>query len=112
MFKKTAALNFQYTLIFFCNKLCFQIFTADIIYHLTDQFTKHLTDQKSKKQDEMKNIAIFPCKMEILPNCIFAKRDPIIIGVKIRGGQLRIGAPICVPEKVRKNIYRKLKKKL
>ena len=38
--------------------------------------------------------------MKILPNCVFAKRDPIIIGVKIEDGQLRQGAPVCVAEKV------------
>merc|ERR1719284_1168474 len=76
-----------------------KIFTADIIYHLTDQFTKHLIDQKKRKQEELKNVAIFPAKMKILPNCVFAKRDPIIIGVKIEDGQLRQGAPVCVAEK-------------
>jgi len=76
-----------------------KIFTADIIYHLTDQFSQHLKDQKKKKQDELKNVAIFPAKMKILPNCVFAKRDPIIIGVKIEDGQLRQGAPVCVAEK-------------
>ena len=38
--------------------------------------------------------------MKILPNCVFAKRDPIIIGVKVEDGQLRQGAPICVADKV------------
>ena len=59
-----------------------------------------MKDQKKKKQDELKNVAIFPAKMKILPNCVFAKRDPIIIGVKIEDGQLRQGAPVCVAEKV------------
>jgi len=76
-----------------------KIFTADIIYHLTDQFTQHLKDQKKKKQEELKNLAIFPAKLRILPNCIFAKRDPIIIGVIVEAGQLHIGSPICVVEK-------------
>lgn len=76
-----------------------KIFTADIIYHLTDQFTKHLIDQKKRKQEELKHVAIFPASLSILPNCVFAKRDPIIIGVKVTEGQLKIGSPICVPAK-------------
>ena len=63
-------------------------------------FEKHLKDQKKQKQEELKEVAIFPAKMSILPDCIFAKRDPIVIGVKIDDGQLRVGAPICVPNKV------------
>lgn len=80
-------------------KPAIKIFTADIIYHLTDQFTQHLKDQKKKKQDELKTVAIFPAQLRILPNCIFAKRDPIIIGVQVEKGQLHIGSPVCVPEK-------------
>jgi len=76
-----------------------KIFTADIIYHLTDQFTKHLIDQKKRKQEELKHVAIFPATLSILPNCVFAKRDPIIVGVKVKEGQLKIGSPICVPDK-------------
>lgn len=76
-----------------------KIFTANIIYHLTDMFEKHLKDQKKRRQEELKEIAIFPAKMSIMPDCIFAKRDPIVVGVKIDDGQLRVGAPICVPNK-------------
>jgi len=76
-----------------------KIFTANIIYHLTDMFEKHLKEQKKRKQEELKEIAIFPAKMSIMPDCIFAKRDPIVVGVKIDEGQLRVGAPICVPNK-------------
>jgi len=76
-----------------------KIFTANIIYHLTDMFEKHLKDQKMRKQEELKEVAIFPAKMSIMPDCIFAKRDPIVVGVKIDDGQLRVGAPICVPNK-------------
>ena len=87
--------------IIFFTQLLLQIFTADIIYHLTDQFTKHLIDQKKRKQEELKHVAIFPASLSILPNCVFAKRDPIIVGVKVKEGQLKIGSPICVPAKVR-----------
>lgn len=76
-----------------------KIFTAPIIYHLTDMFEKHLKEQKKQKQEQLKDVAIFPAKMTIVPDCVFAKRDPIIVGVKIDDGQLRIGAPICVPNK-------------
>nr|CAB3241971.1 eukaryotic translation initiation factor 5B-like [Phallusia mammillata] len=76
-----------------------KIFTADIIYHLFDAFMKHREDLKKQKQDEYRQIAVFPCKVQIVPNCVFKSRDPIIVGVKVETGQLRLGTPLCVPNR-------------
>ena len=75
------------------------IFTADIIYHLQDKFTKFRADLKRQKQEEFKHIAVFPCKLRILPSCIFNSRDPIVIGVSVEAGFVKNGTPICVPSK-------------
>ncbi|VVA93201.1 unnamed protein product [Arabis nemorensis] len=32
-----------------------------------------------------------PCILTILPNCVFNKRDPIILGVKVTNGILKVG---------------------
>jgi translation initiation factor 5B len=37
-----------------------RIFTADIIYHLFDQFTKYLDDIKAKKREAMANLLVYP----------------------------------------------------
>jgi len=73
-----------------------RIFTADIIYNLFDSFMKHREDMKKMKQQELGNKVVFPCKISILPNCIFKTRDPIVVGVKVVAGQLRLGTPITV----------------
>lgn len=72
-----------------------KIFTADIIYHLFDKFIGYRDELKAKKREEFKDIAVFPFKLKILPEFIFNTRDPIIIGVKITNGFLKIGSPIC-----------------
>ncbi len=76
-----------------------KIFQADIIYHLQDRFTKHLEELKRLKREEFKNIAVFPCKLKIIPNNVFKSRDPIVVGVKVEAGVLQSGTPICVPSK-------------
>lgn len=76
-----------------------KIFTADIIYHLFDSFMQHREDLKKQKQDEFRSIAVFPCKIRIMPNNVFKTRDPIVCGVTIDAGQLRRNTPICVPSK-------------
>merc|ERR1712012_1203008 len=54
---------------------------------------------RSKKKEEKKEMAIFPVAMQIEKEHVFRKSDPIIIGCKVQEGQLRVGTPICVPEK-------------
>ncbi|XP_058886210.1 eukaryotic translation initiation factor 5B-like [Acipenser ruthenus] len=76
-----------------------RIFSAEIIYHLFDAFTKYREDYKKQKQDEFKHIAVFPCKIRILPQFIFNSRDPIVMGVNIEAGILRQGTLLCVPSK-------------
>ncbi|XP_015686977.1 eukaryotic translation initiation factor 5B [Protobothrops mucrosquamatus] len=76
-----------------------RIFSAEIIYHLFDAFTKYRQDYKKQKQEEFKHIAVFPCKMKILPQFIFNSRDPIVMGVIVDAGQVKQGTPICVPSK-------------
>lgn len=73
------------------------IFTADIIYHLFDKFTAYRDELKKKKQEEFKHIAVFPCKLRVLPNCIFNSRDPIVCGVSVESGFVKVGTPICIP---------------
>jgi len=74
------------------------VFSADIIYHLFDQFTEYV----KKIRDEEKNLkgkeAVFPCLLRIVPNAIFRNRDPIILGVDVVAGVLRVGTPLAVPD--------------
>ncbi|KAJ6641842.1 Eukaryotic translation initiation factor 5B [Pseudolycoriella hygida] len=76
-----------------------KIFQADIIYHLFDQFMAYRDDLKRKKREEFKSIAVFPCKLKILPKFIFNSRDPIVMGVMVEAGIVKEGTPICVPSK-------------
>lgn len=71
-----------------------QIFTADIIYHLFDRFIGYQQELKRKKREEFKDIAVFPCKLKIMPEFIFNKRDPIVVGVRVESGFVKMGTPI------------------
>mmetsp|Transcript_553 Transcript_553/g.735 ORF Transcript_553/g.735 Transcript_553/m.735 type:complete len:1277 (-) Transcript_553:100-3930(-) len=75
------------------------IFTADIIYHLFDMVTKYFKDIRDKRRQEAAPKAVFPCVLKILPEFIFNKRSPIVIGVEVVEGILRTGTPLCVTEK-------------
>merc|ERR1711874_806935 len=51
------------------------------------------------KKNEVKADAIFPVHLEVTREYIFRRNNPIIVGCKIKGGQLRVGTPLCVHEK-------------
>ncbi|KAI9098362.1 hypothetical protein K1719_024987 [Acacia pycnantha] len=76
-----------------------KIFMADIIYHLFDQFKAYIDTVKEEKKRETADEAVFPCVMKILPGCVFMKKDPIVLGVDILEGVLKVGTPICIPSR-------------
>ncbi|KAL4997332.1 hypothetical protein BDV10DRAFT_186325 [Aspergillus recurvatus] len=70
-----------------------KIFTADIIYHLFDDFTKHMAELTERKKEEAKLLAVFPCVLKTV--AVFNKKDPIVIGVDVAEGSLRLHTPIA-----------------
>ena len=79
-----------------------RIFQADIIYHLFDRcfvsvmgiftgspstrFTEYQADIVKRKKEQFSKIAVFPCKLKMLPDHIYTRRDPIVAGVKVEVG--------------------------
>ncbi|KAJ2654946.1 eukaryotic translation initiation factor 5B [Coemansia sp. RSA 1200] len=73
-----------------------KVFTADIIYHLFDQFTAHSKEISEQKRKDQAPLAVFPCVLRMLKGAVINKREPLIIGVDVVEGQLRTGTPVCV----------------
>lgn len=67
-----------------------QIFTANIIYHLFDQFKAHSNKFKQR------TAGYPPCTLSIEPDYVFKNSSPIIVGVYVNG-RIRVGMPLCVP---------------
>ncbi|KAL8274724.1 hypothetical protein Esti_001329 [Eimeria stiedai] len=76
-----------------------RIMTAEIIYHLFDEFTAYFNQVKQEKKKEVQQEVVFPCILSVLPQFIFNKKDPIVVGVLVEEGFLKVGTPLCVPEK-------------
>ncbi|KAL5231905.1 hypothetical protein ABZP36_030681 [Zizania latifolia] len=74
-----------------------KIFVADIIYHLFDQFTAYIKNLREEKKKESAEEAVFPCVLKIMPNCVFNKKDPIVLGVDVLEGIAKVGTPLCIP---------------
>lgn len=69
------------------------IFKAEIIYHLFDAFTKYNKEVQDAKRAAAAPKAIWPCRLKTLQ--VFARRDPIVLGVDILDGTLRVGTPLA-----------------
>jgi translation initiation factor 5B len=72
------------------DELGVKIFIADVIYHLCDQFKAYIDNLKEEKKKEAAKDAVFPCVLKILPNCIFNKKDPIVLGVEVVEGIAKV----------------------
>ena len=77
----------------YAQDLGIKVFTADIIYHLFDAFTKHIEERNELKKEENKLLAVFPCVLK--PVAIFNKHDPIVVGVDVVEGNLKLLTPIA-----------------
>ncbi|VDN99157.1 unnamed protein product [Rodentolepis nana] len=76
-----------------------KIFTANIIYHLEASMNEYMENILQENRKKHADQAVFPVKLRILPDMVFNKRAPIVMGVNIEAGLLREGTPICVPSK-------------
>ncbi|ONI21976.1 hypothetical protein PRUPE_2G099300 [Prunus persica] len=94
-----------------------KMFMADIIYHLFDQFKGYINNLKEEKKKESADEAVFPSMIKILPNSVFNKKDPILLGNwgldNSQGASqefserlslyfthfVQVGTPICFPQR-------------
>jgi translation initiation factor 5B len=76
-----------------------KIFTAKIIYHLFDEFTAYLEECQNTRKSQGGADAVFPCALEIIKDAIFRQSNPIILGVNVKAGILKVGTPLCIPER-------------
>jgi len=81
------------------DQLGVKIFESNVIYQLTDMFTKYLESLHTEGKQKAKEVAVFPCLLTLLPEFIFNKRSPIIIGVRVEAGILKVGTPLVIPSK-------------
>lgn len=76
-----------------------KIFTADIIYHLFDMTSAHMEEVRRQRIQDAGAQIVFPVVLEILPNCIFRARDPLLLGCRVVEGLCKLQTPLCIPDK-------------
>ncbi|XP_048621072.1 eukaryotic translation initiation factor 5B isoform X2 [Brassica napus] len=61
-------------------------------------------DKKDSESDVA--AAVSPCLLSILPKCVLNKEDPIVVGVYVVEGFVKVGTPLCIPHRAFVNIGR------
>jgi translation initiation factor 5B len=65
------------------------LFQASIIFHLVDMVREHLATQHRDKMS-------LPCALRVLPQCIFHRKGPIIVGCEVLEGKVVIGMSLMI----------------
>ncbi len=66
-----------------------KIFKDPIIYNLIDNYLEWVKTKREAKSEEEFDALIKPGKVQVLPNCIFRRAKPLVVGVAIQGGRLK-----------------------
>ncbi|MEM3675863.1 MAG: translation initiation factor IF-2, partial [Thermoplasmataceae archaeon] len=67
------------------------VLTGDIIYSLIDSAQSWTQKKKSILEESRKNAMPVPSKIMILPQYIFRTAKPVIVGVKVFSGRIKVG---------------------
>ncbi len=70
------------------------IFSDVIIYRLIEGFKEYLEDLKRREEEKILSQAVFPAEILVLPDFIFRRSDPAIVGVEVLRGRIRPGYPL------------------
>lgn len=66
-----------------------KLFSADVIYQLTEDYEQWLKAAEERKQEEWLEAIIHPAKIRIIPKLVFRYSKPAIAGVEILGGTVK-----------------------
>lgn len=67
-----------------------RLIIADTIYSLINQFKAYIDTHKEEKEKDAAGETVFPCVLKIKPECVFKKKDPIIVGVDVLEGIAKV----------------------
>ncbi len=71
-----------------------KIINHDVIYRIIDDYKEWVEKEKKKLEaKELENL-IMPCKLKILPGCVFRQSNPAVVGVVVVDGKLKNDVPL------------------
>jgi len=68
--------------------------THDVIYQIIDDYEKWRNKVKSDLEKKQLDKVVYPCKLQVLPGCVFRQSNPAVVGVRILEGRLKTGVEL------------------
>ncbi len=68
-----------------------RVITGNVIYSMIDDLNKWLEFKKHELEEESKNSRPIPSKLVIMPDYIFRAAKPVIVGIKVLSGRVKVG---------------------
>ncbi len=85
-----------------------KVFSRDVIYRLLDDYKDYINEIKEKEEAKYIDSITYPCKIKILPNCIFRQSKPAVVGVKILGGSIKNNTELMLSNETKVGIIKGL----
>ncbi|BAB59593.1 translation initiation factor IF2 [Thermoplasma volcanium GSS1] len=67
------------------------VITGDIIYKIVEDTQKWIEERKKQLSQKRKEAMPVPAKIRILPQYIFRASKPVIVGIRVETGQIKVG---------------------
>ncbi|MCL4311527.1 MAG: translation initiation factor IF-2, partial [Candidatus Thermoplasmatota archaeon] len=68
-----------------------KVISGNVIYSMIDDLNKWLEFKKHEIEEEKKNSRPVPSKLVILPDYIFRAAKPVIVGIRVLSGRVKVG---------------------
>jgi translation initiation factor 5B len=75
-----------------------RVFTNPVIYRLVDEYKEYITTRKSEDTAKAMGELMMPGKITILPQYIFRRSDPLVVGVRVDGGVVKTKQKLITPD--------------
>jgi translation initiation factor 5B len=66
-----------------------KVFRDPIIYNLIDSYLDWVKTKREAKSEQEFDALVKPGKLLVLPNCIFRRAKPVVLGVEVQGGRIK-----------------------
>ncbi|MDP2908060.1 MAG: translation initiation factor IF-2 [Nanoarchaeota archaeon] len=71
-----------------------KIITSDVVYRIIASIAEWRESERKRLEAKELEGMVKPCKMQIIPGCVFRQNNPAVVGVEVLLGTITIGIPL------------------